>query len=215
MGIEIKHWWNRHHRAGGLVWRVEYPLTSYRKDWLSLQDKAGTLNPKDWRAFRDARVTDNSMPNRDIMEDYCKVSWLREQFTVNGLTHPVTLLYERWKNRWRIHPGSGRCQAAASLDWPTIPADYIDFHWAKPKSSWQAKTIDTVEEFKYYVNSHEFDVYPANSEYAVERDSEWELEKLKTIWQTMDAWHLVRWSEGASFLADKRQWREHGTAKYV
>tara|TARA_B100000965_G_scaffold386884_1_gene389599 strand:- start:2548 stop:3195 length:648 start_codon:yes stop_codon:yes gene_type:complete len=215
MGIEIENWWNRHHRAGGLVWQVDYPIDHYRKDWLSLQDKAGTLDPQDWRAFRKANITDNSMKNRVIMEDYSKVAWLREQFTINGLTHPVTLLYERWRNRWRVHPGSGRCIAAASLDWPTIPAVYIDFHWARPRKDWGAKTIDTVEDFKYYVNSKQFDVYLAYSEYAVERDAEWDLEKLKSIWQTNDYWHLVRWSEGSTFLRDKKQWREYGTNKYI
>ena len=215
MGIEIESWWKRHHRAGGLVWQVDYPLEKYNKDWLSLQDKAGTLDPKDWRTFRDAKITDNSMPNRDIMEDYSKVSWLRDQFKINGITYPVTLLFERWKGKWRVHPGSGRCIAAASLDWPTIPAVYIDFRWAKPQSAWGAKTIDTVEDFKYYVNTIHFDVYSANSEYAVERDAEWSLEGLQTVWQTNDAWHLVRWSEGAGFLHDKKEWRAHGSAKYV
>ena len=75
MGIDIKSWWSRHHRAGGKVWRVDYPLEKHHKDWLSLQDKASTLDPKEWRAFRNASVYDNKMPNRELMEDYCKIAW--------------------------------------------------------------------------------------------------------------------------------------------
>ena len=214
MGIDIKSWWSRHHRAGGKVWRVDYPLEKHRKDWLSLQDKASTLDPKEWRAFRNASVYDNKMPNRELMEDFCKIAWLRNDFKVNGIKHPVSLLYEKWHNKWRVHPGSGRCVAAASLDWPTIPAVYIDFHWAKPK--WEgSKIIDKIEDFKYYVHNHHFEIYPVNSEYAVERDAEWNLEKLKQFWQTSDAWHFVRWSEGAEFIKYKKQWREFGSAKYV
>ena len=54
-----------------------------------------------------------------------------------------------------------------------------------------------------------------NSEYAVERDAEWNLDELGKLWQTMDAWHFVRWSEGANFIEYKKQWREFGSAKYV
>ena len=107
MGIDIKSWWSRHHRAGGKVWRVDYPLEKHRKDWLSLQDKASTLDPKEWRAFRNASVYDNKMPNRELMEDYCKIAWLRNDFKVNGIKHPVQLLFELWHNKWRVHPGSG------------------------------------------------------------------------------------------------------------
>lgn len=210
----LESWWGRHHRAGGTVWSVDYPVEKYKTDWLSLQDQASTLDPQEWRAFSTSSVADNSMANRELMEDVAKIHWLRNEFEVNGITHPVQLMYEPWRNKWRVHPGSGRCIAAASLDWPTIPAVYVNFRWSKGVP-WPAKRLDTLQEFVKITNSTEFDIYPIDSDIAVERDGEWDRVGLGLYSNSNDAWQMCRWSEGYKFMSYKKAWREFGSAKYT
>ena len=210
----LESWWGRHHRAGGTVWSVDYPVEKYKTDWLALQDQASTLDPKEWRAFSTASITNNKMPNRELLEDTSKIHWLRKEFETNGITHPVQLMYEPWRNKWRVHPGSGRCIAAASLDWPTIPAVYINFRWST-EPPWHCKKIDTVQEFVTITNSKEFDIYPVTADVAVERDAEWDRIGLDLYTNTNDAWQMCRWSEGHQFMSYKKAWREFGSAKYT
>lgn len=210
---DINRWWKHHHSMGGTVWYTDYAVQSYQSDWEHLQRKAQRIPVEQWQQFANAAVTDNSMPNRETMDDYCKVRWLRNEYKTNGIVHPVTLLYERWHSKWRVHPGSGRCMAAAALDWPTIPAIYINYAWTKNHAHEQTE-ITSVEQFCEISGSTNFEIYSIFEQYAEERDSVWKVAKANTLNDGRD-WQFVRWSEGNNFINYKTAWRKFGTDKYL
>lgn len=85
--------------------------------------------------FSEAQVTDNSMPNREVLEDGSKIHMLRHAYRNNDIQFNVQLLHEPWYDRWRVHPGSGRLAALWLEGAVEIPGVHIHFN-TSPRRYW-------------------------------------------------------------------------------
>jgi hypothetical protein len=171
-----------------------------------LYKRFANLSREQVEQFARAEVLDNAMQDRNLMEDASKI-WYLENETINFLPQ---VIHEPWRDRWRAHPGSGRFDVLARRGGP-VPGIYIYFNepgYGLPKH--QDLTFleleDIVEQICFTVPEHiDFVSYPAFSDYAEERDSEW---KPVQPLAYPDYWEFIRWSEGRHFLNYKRQWRQ-------
>lgn len=110
----LNNWWINHTRWGGCVFHVEMQwkdVTSPEQYVDSLFKKYKQLPFEDILAFSESDVTDNSMPNREIMEDASKIYMLRDSIRNNNMQFLPQIIHEPWRERYRIHPGSGRAAA--------------------------------------------------------------------------------------------------------
>lgn len=95
-------------------------------------------------AFSEAEVTDNSMLDREVLEDASKIHMLRDVYRKGEMLFNLQLLHEPWYDRWRIHPGSGRLAAQWLEGRQEIPGVYIHFQ-TENTHRWGWQTVyDTV-----------------------------------------------------------------------
>jgi hypothetical protein len=97
--------------------------------------------------FSEAEVTDNGMPDREIMEDASKIHMLRDVYRHNEMLFNLQLLREPWYDRWRVHPGSGRLAAQWLEGRREIPGIYIHFQTKNLRRyGWANSVYSTVVE---------------------------------------------------------------------
>lgn len=154
--------------------------------------------------FASASVLDNSMPNRNLLEDASKI-WFLENEEITFLPQVV---HEPWRERWRAHPGSGRYDVLCRRG-GAVPGVYIYFNepgYGLPKhiNLTDMELEDIVDNLCFTPTEWiDFTSYPAFSDYATERDGEWN-PPLPTVFRD---WEFLRWSEGRYFPDYKRSWR--------
>lgn len=202
----LKQWWDNHHDQGGSVWSVAYPATD-NSEALELINSYVSIELDEVIAFSACDVFDNSMPNRDTLEDASKVIWLYNEINSSGLKFPGILLHEYWHDRYRVHPGSGRYLATTLTDNNIMPCVYYHYNepgFVIPDNS---KQILTLDEFVYYVgkgSQAHWEMYDIFSEDYKQKDPNW----IPQI-QTGRHWQMPWFSEGENFVNSKISWREY------
>lgn len=154
--------------------------------------------------FSISEAWDNSMPDRNLMEDASKI-WHLENQTITFLPQ---VLHEPWRGRWRAHPGSGRYDVLCRRGGP-VPGVYIYFNepgYGLPQhvNLTELDLEDIVDNLCFEPTEWiDFTSYPAFGDYAEERDGEWK----PTYPEFFEHWEFLRWSEGRYFMDYKRDWR--------
>jgi hypothetical protein len=207
---KLNAWWDKHHNLGGTVWSVDadWDIVDSPEHWIDdIYSKYSKLSFEQVLSFSEAEVTDNSMPDREILEEGSKIYYLTNEMKNKKIKHVTQLLHEPWHDRYRVHPGSGRTSALWLNNFKTFPCIYIHFNEGEfciPKNSTQLKTksefIDATV-FQEYTEP-QFETYPATISYKTKMlDSEW-------TYVSQAPWEFIRWSEGKKFLNYKKAWRE-------
>ena len=128
----LRHWHDRHVEQGGYV-AVSYVdwnfLTPPTLELIDLLEKYKKIPLDRVMAFTDTVITDNTMPDRDILEDGSKIFYLVNQIEFLELMFHPQILHEPWYNRYRVHPGSGRLQALWLCGYENIKTIYTQGIW--------------------------------------------------------------------------------------
>jgi len=204
----LDEWWKTHHELGGSVYTVEadWDLIHSPEEYVTeLYEQFRQLDIIDTIRFSEARLTDNRMENREILEDASKIYWLTGLAMENKLSFVPQLLHEPWHNRYRVHPGSGRLSAMWKAGITNFPAVYIHFGDEFKVPPHSQRIINATEFQKSIIYQRksvpEYEMYPAtNSAKTYAMDREWN-------YISNTPWKFVRWSEGRKFLDYKREWR--------
>jgi hypothetical protein len=204
----LDEWWEQHHKLGGQVYltHANWDLLHSPEDYVNdLYEQFRQLDFYDILKFSEARLTNNSMPNREIMEDASKVYWLTQLAKQKKLAFVPQLLHEPWHKRYRVHPGSGRLAALWQAGFEEFPTVYIHFgdNFVVPPNSERIKSVTQMQKNIVFQISQtpDYEMYPAtNSAKTYTMDREWNYE-------SNTPWRFVRWSEGKKFLSYKREWR--------
>ena len=215
---KINKWYDSHLWYGGSVYDCELDWSEVAHpgkyvDTLFL--KYRDIPFEDVLAFSESEVTDNSMPNREVMEDASKIHMLRHKIQQRKLLFKPQLIHEPWYDRYRVHPGSGRIAAMWLEGWKYIPCIYVHFN---EKDFKPPKKTDMVYEKEFHKRiqlqkNDDFDIqtyhaFPKTSkdcEKTYSMDSEWRWHHIKTY----RPWRFIRWSEGENFLRHKYEWRSY------
>ena len=237
--LNLSKWWDVHHRGGGLVFYVPNVLDLVQSPapYVSeLYDRYRQIPFEQVLEFSESVITDNSMPNREVLEDGSKIHMLRHAHRNNDLQFNVQLLHEPWYYRWRVHPGSGRLAALWLENVKEIPGVYIYFnteritrHWtdigklahnafAVSKPTTDSRLLATEQEFLDAIvcqkkTQPEFETYyafPTKSKDCFktqQMDLEWHWHYTSN--QSYMEWKFLRWSEGKNFLEHKYHWRSY------
>lgn len=233
---KLSNWWSAHHRGGGLVWYVPnvLDLVQSPEQYVNqLFDRYRKLSFQQVLDFSESEVTDNSMPDREVLEDGSKIHMLRHAYRNGGLAFNVQLLHEPWYDRWRVHPGSGRLAAMWLEDQRRIPGIHIHFNTSRPRTYWHLDRIQLEERPGPTPDSHiintaayfldciscqtrvtpDFETYYAfpnkskDCHLTQQMDLEWHWHYIKN--QSYVDWKFLRWSEGKNFLEHKYTWRSY------
>jgi len=207
----INEWWDKHHSMGGSVWSVQadWNLIDSPQDWIdNIFAQYRDLSFEQVLEFTESDVTDNSMHNRDILEEGSKIYYLTEEMRNYKINFVPQLIHEPWNNRYRIHPGSGRTAALWLNEYKKFPCLYVHFaegDFEIPNNSMQIENVtDLIQAVCFQRNSKpEFEFYPATiCERTRQLDREWN-------YVSVQPWEFIRWSEGTNFLNYKKSWREN------
>ena len=126
----LNKWWLAHKKYGGEVWKVKCDTTilASPENYIDKTfEQFKKLPLEDVMAFSEAEVTDNGMDNREVLEDGSKIHYLRHCIREGELNFAPSLLHEPWKDRYRIHPGSGRFAALWLEGHKSFNAIYLHF----------------------------------------------------------------------------------------
>ena len=184
---------------------VDYLFDTYRR-----------LPFEDILAFSESEITDNTMPNREVLEDASKIHMLRDAIRNNNLIFTPQIVYEPWYNRWRVHPGSGRAAAMWLEGYKSISGIYIHFNETQFVDARDIGVqLDNVTFFDHVFMDKsvepDFEIYMAFPKIAKEcaktqrMDLEWHWHYVHTY----KPWKFIRWSEGKNFLKHKYNWRSY------
>ena len=215
----LTDWWDKHHDLGGHVYYDydRYTLDQCPKPYLEeLAYKYSLVTDAEKEQFITSDVMDNSMPNREVMEDAAKIAMLVNAYREEQMNFHVQIIYEPWKDRWRVHPGSGRYVAQWLCG--VIMCKIIYIHFNEPGFKLLTRGIkirspeDFVEHIQYQnkqapIDFQTYRAFPTNKkdrEWTQDRDSEWN----PTI-KTKKPWEFIRYSEGDHFLDYKADWRNY------
>ena len=202
----LNDWWDTHHALGGSVYTSDWPIQDLSSVLTPLLESFYALSFEEVLEFSEAPVTDNSMPNRNILEDASKIYYLVKEIKKTGLNFPPQLLHEPWAERYRIHPGSGRLLAMFASGQKMMKVIYI--HFDEPGFTVPAtgEIIKDATQLNAMVKQQNVDPhytsYAAFDGFALE-DSEW-----KPTIATNKPWRFLRYSEGPEFLNYKVNWRK-------
>lgn len=214
----LEDWWEQHHSFGGGVYIAydRYTLSGGCQDYLeALQWKYDQISQEEKQLFASSETTDNSMKNRETLEDAAKITMLVNAFVQEKLNFHVQLVHEPWLDRWRVHPGSGRYAAqwiCGMLKPKLIYTHFNEPEFKIPPGGLKIKSPDKfIEEIQFQNKDAEIDfqtyyAFPTNSEdeeYTKQRDGEWNPKISTDI-----PWQFLRYSEGKYFLDYKSNWRE-------
>lgn len=192
---------------------------------VNLLERFRKLDRQEVLDFIEATLTDNKMPNRDILEDASKIFYLVGEIEHSNLLFNPQILHEPWANRYRVHPGSGRAAALWLCGYERFKTIYTHFDEPGFKPPGIAVKINNWQEFlkecvTNMVMSPDFidiDTYYAFPTEATDicktsnMDSVWEYTQMSP----MMPWEFIRFSEGSEFLAYKRSWRRAAWALWV
>lgn len=218
----LSRWWKTHHEFQGQVFitQLSFEDITHPEEYVNnLFAKYKKIPFEEVLAFAESEVTDNSMPNREILEDGSKIHMLRNEIRNDNLHFRTQVLHEPWYDRYRIHPGSGRAAAMWLEGQEYIESIYM--HFSNHRKGYGFKIPDNAYQIGDPMSFERFiklkDVDPYYESYPVFPKTAKEC--LKT--QEMDRewhWHYVtcyapfkflRWSEGKNFLDYKTLWRSH------
>lgn len=184
---------------------------------VSLLEKYRALAPEQVLQFSDSMVTDNEMPDRDILEDASKIYFLVQQIRVDSLIFVPQIIHEPWHHRYRIHPGSGRAAAIWLSGFERFRTLYVHFNEPEfsppgiplrllsPEDLIRAALYEPVLDYDYF-DFRTYYAFPTEPDHIAEtqrKDSVWDHTQI----QTMMPWEFIRFSEGDSFLTYKSEWR--------
>lgn len=218
----IRNWHERHVEQGGYVgvsWVDWNFLTPPLVELIDLLERFKRLPLEDVMAFTDTFVTDNTMPNRDVLEDGSKIFYLVNQIEFLELMFHPQIIHEPWYDRYRVHPGSGRLQALWLCGYENIKTIYTHFNepgFVAPPRTIVLPTYKHIEKEIVFDNvigppavDYEFyEAFPTTQlaqMHTYNQDSEWHFENHTTNKQ----WHFFRYSEGTAFLEFKSEWRSY------
>ena len=209
----IDTWWHNHHTLGGSVYSVDHPILDAEKAISKLKQQLSNVSVEYIMKFMEAEVTNNSVPMREPLEDISKIYWLTQEIVSSGLMFPPILLHEPWKDRWRIHPGSGRAIAVWLLGWKTIPCIYYYFNESRfkipPNATLINNTIELNDSIKLQHQSPFYECYSAFDRGYATKDAEWAPDIT-----THKDWQFLWYSEGPKFLNYKQEWRKYALDAY-
>jgi len=217
--ITLNRWWKNHSLYKGEVYAVEMDwndITNPEQYVDTLFKEYKQIPFEDILAFSESEVTDNSMPNREIMEDASKIHMLRHVIRNKELQFVPQVLHEPWYDRWRVHPGSGRSAALWLEGYSTLPGIYIYFNEREFRIPSNSVKMNCTEDFLDAIvlqkdTEPDFETYDAFPKIYKEcnktqdMDYEWHWHYIKTY----RPWRFIRWSEGKSFLKHKYIWRSY------
>jgi|TARA_R110000764_G_scaffold14058_1_gene40388 hypothetical protein len=217
----FNHWLTHHEKLGGYLatsyvgWDI---LHSPMNDIVAKLEEYKQLPIEHVLAFQEQEITNNSMPNREVMEDVSKIFYLSEIIQYNELKFYPQIVHEPWHNRYRVHPGSGRLMALWLCGYQTIKCIYTHFDEPGFVAPGESFRIDGPAAQKEFMNpsmlrpySLHVDTYPAFPKLENDiiktktMDSEWDWNHVKTN----KPWNFMRFSEGAEFLEYKESWRSY------
>lgn len=212
-------WWDIHHAMGGYValcyvdWQV---LHSPLQTLIELLERYRQLDPGVVQSFMRDQVTNNEMPDRDVLEDGSKIFHLTNEMGFDDIIFTPQILHEPWYNRYRVHPGSGRLAALWLWGYERFKTIYTHFDEPGFQPPGVALRIHTPEELLMKCVSRvsnlarlDFETYYAFPTESYDKcitkqmDSVWEGEQVST----QLPWQFIRYSEGQRFLDYKRNWR--------
>ena len=216
---KLNRWWRSHREYGGGVYKVYMDwkeITHPEKYVDNLFKQYKALSFEDILAFSESEVTDNSMPNRDIMEDASKIHMLRHAIRNKEMLFRPQVLHEPWYDRYRVHPGSGRAAALWLEGYDGLPGLYIHFNercFTPPKDAYELLTVPEIQANIIFQKHAEpdfesYDAFPKQKSTCIktqDMDSEWHWHYIKTY----RPWRFLRWSEGNNFLKHKYNWRTY------
>lgn len=215
----LNKWWHTHSRLGGEVWKIKCNKTLLESPENYIDktfEQFKKLPLEDVMAFSEAEVTDNNMENREILEDASKIHYLRHCIREGGLNFIPSLLHEPWKDRYRIHPGSGRFAALWLEGYKEFDAVYIHFaenNFAVPSEGIEimsqddfVSTVKLRDIEPYFETYFAFPKTAKDCRITLNMDREWQWHHTNTY----QPWKFIRWSEGPEFLNYKRSWRSYG-----
>ena len=216
----LNEWWDNHRSHGGEVYLVEMPwedVTHPREYTDKLFNSFRNLDFDDILAFSEREVTDNTMPNREIMEDASKIHMLRDVLKNNQMQFIPQIVHEPWHERYRAHPGSGRASAMYLEGYEKLTGIYIHFQNVNFTIPPGAEPIEFIGDLLWHMKFQtpaqpDFETYEAFpiTEYEQKKtktmDSEW-----NPTFKDFTPWQFIRWSEGRNFLEHKYKWRSYAT----
>jgi hypothetical protein len=215
----LNKWWLAHKRYAGEVWKVKCDTTilDSPENYIDKTfEQFKKLPLEDVMAFSEAEITDNNMENREVLEDASKIHYLRHCIRNDGLNFAPQLLHEPWKDRYRVHPGSGRFAALWLEGYREFDAIYIHFvenNFVSPARATELKTqAEFIQAIKlnniepYYETYFAFPKVAKDCRNTLNMDREWQWHHTPTY----IPWKFIRWSEGPEFLNYKRNWRSYG-----
>lgn len=215
----INKWWNKHHQHSGEVHLVKcgpsiIPSPEQYVDELFTKFKNIPLETV--MDFAEAEVTDNTMEDREVLEDASKIHYLRDCIRNNSLNFLPSLMHEPWYDRYRIHPGSGRSVALwleGRKEFDAILIHFSENNFAVPPTSQQIVNIESFKEMvsynsttPYFETYHAFPKIAKECSNTINMDREWKWHHTSTY----IPWKFIRWSEGPEFLKHKKSWRSYG-----
>lgn len=217
---DLLEWWDKHHALGGSVYECHLPWDFFPNPESMLKElfiAFANLNYAHIENFVLANIFDNDMDHRDTMEDASKIVFLVEQIEDYGkLKYTPQVVHEPWYDRYRVHPGSGRFCALWLTEANHLTCTYTHFDepcFEVPPYSQQIYDIEGMMQAMSYLDADSirttidvYDAFPKDphvAQYANERDSVWEPDRVTTH----KDWQFVRYSEGNSFVESKLAWR--------
>lgn len=211
-------WFDEHHLRGGSIRYItlEWDQITHPGNYVNqLFDDYRKIPFEKILEFSESEITDNSMPDREIMEDASKIHMLRNIIRNKNLIFTPQILFEPWHNRWRIHPGSGRSAAMWLEGYKNISGIYVHFNetvFKEAENVGEALSENFLD--KIYMHKRvipDFEYYYAfpktNNDClrTYNMDREWQWHHIKTY----RPWKFIRWSEGKDFLKHKYNWRSY------
>jgi hypothetical protein len=219
MNHDLLNWWEDHHLMGGYValcyvdWTVLHPPVDMLVDLL---ERYRQLDPGVVQSFIRDQVTNNEMPDREILEDGSKIFYLVQELDFDDLMFTPQIIHEPWYQRYRVHPGSGRAAALWLWGYERFKTVYTHFDEPGFHPPGVAMRIHSPEELfaksvsrSSYFSSVDIQTYYAFPTEGFDKcttkrmDSVWEPEHVTTLMP----WKFFRYSEGNKFLYYKQDWR--------
>lgn len=214
----LTDWWKQHHDFGGHVYVIydRYKLSKCEEYLSELQWKYNQISDDQKHAFVESDIIDNSMPGRDVLEDAAKITMLVNAYREEQMNFHIQVIQEPWKDRWRVHPGSGRF--AAQWICGVLMPKMIYIHFNEPdfllpeRGLKIVSTEQFINEIRFQNKQADIDfqtyyAFPTNQEdqkYTQDRDHEW-----NPPYSTDIPWQFLRYTEGKYFLDYKADWRNY------
>jgi hypothetical protein len=214
-------WFDHHTKLGGWVgisfldWNTLHnPLYNV----VSMMEQYRALSIENVEQFCSASVTDNSIANRNVLEDASKIYYLLGEIIDDNLLYTPQVIHEPWHSRYRIHPGSGRAVALWLHGVEQFKAIYTHFNepeFVAPPKTIKLHTVSELHKHLSYNNYNSmlamfgiesYSAFPKNSvqqQLTSNKDAEWNPIGI----HTNNEWQFLVYSEGAQFLEHKMRWR--------